>query len=81
MKASVLDIRKNMKGVLSAIERNEKVTLTYRGKDKAVIVPCEQSSNKHLVKEHPAFGMWKDREDVEEVDVMVRRLRKGRSFE
>lgn len=80
MKASVLDIRKNMKGVLSAIERNEKVTLTYRGKDKAYIVPCEQPAKKFVVKEHPAFGMWGDQGDVEEVDVLVRRLRKGRSF-
>lgn len=29
MNASILDLRKNMKHVLAAIDRNEQVTLTY----------------------------------------------------
>ena len=30
MEASILDLRKNMKKVMSALERNERVTLTRR---------------------------------------------------
>jgi len=39
MKASVLDLRRNMKKVVDPLDRNESVTFTYRGKDKADIVP------------------------------------------
>ena len=30
------------------------------------------------VKDHEAFGMWRDRKDMADVDVYVRNLRKGR---
>ena len=42
MNASVLDLRRNMKDVIAALDRNESVTLTYRGRRKASIVPCER---------------------------------------
>lgn len=77
MKASFLDLRRNMNDVLRAIDKNETVTLTYRGKEKGVIYPVK----KHLVKavsSHPAFGIWKNRDDVRNVDKVVDELRKGR---
>lgn len=39
MRASVVDLRYRMKDVLRALDRNEEVTVTYRGKVKGVIVP------------------------------------------
>ena len=36
MEASILDLRKNMKKVMSALERNERVTLTRRRRKMAV---------------------------------------------
>ncbi len=78
MNASVLDLRKNMKDVLAALDRDEVVTLTYRGRKKAVIMPCEAERPARKVAEHPAFGMWADREDMADVDAYVRTLRKGR---
>jgi antitoxin (DNA-binding transcriptional repressor) of toxin-antitoxin stability system len=81
MNATVLDLRKNMKNVLAALDRNEKVTLTYRGRKKAVIIPCEDDdAEKTPMKEHPAFGMWADREDMEDVHAYIRKIRKGRTF-
>jgi antitoxin (DNA-binding transcriptional repressor) of toxin-antitoxin stability system len=80
MNATVLDLRKNMKDVLAALDRNEKVTLTYRGRKKAVIIPCDNDEKQIPVKEHPAFGIWADREDMKDVSKFVRNLRKGRSF-
>ncbi|OGV53693.1 MAG: hypothetical protein A2X49_12675 [Lentisphaerae bacterium GWF2_52_8] len=80
MNATVLDLRKNMKGVIAALDRNEKVTLTYRGRKKAVIVPCAKKASTMSVSQHPAFGMWADRKDMEDVGGFVRNLRKGRSF-
>ena len=80
MNATVLDLRRNMKGVLAAIERNEHVTLTQRGRKKAVIVPYREQHKEKSVSQHPAFGMWKDRDETADVDAYVRKLREGRQF-
>jgi antitoxin (DNA-binding transcriptional repressor) of toxin-antitoxin stability system len=81
MEVSVLDLRKNMRGVIAAIDRNERVTLTYRGSRKAVIIPFD-TANKPKVKvaDHPAFGVWADRHDLDDVPAYLRELRKPRSL-
>ena len=80
MNATVLDLRKNMKRILGAIDANERVVLTYRGQRKAFIVPCQEQNRHQSASQHPAFGMWKDREDLADVDLFVRGLRKGRGI-
>ena len=79
MRASILDLRNRMREILNALDLNEIVTLTYRGKEKAKIVPTQLDTAKASLKGHPAFGMWKDRTDNEDVASAVRSLRKGRS--
>lgn len=78
MKASILDLRRRMRDVLRALDRNESVTIYYRGKEKAVLSPSRQRTGKS-VKDHEAFGMWRDREDTADVDAFVRSLRTFRS--
>jgi hypothetical protein len=79
MKASIIDMRRRMKDVLSALDRNEPVTVTYRGKDRGVIYPIGAGKPKtKSIAEHPAVGMWRDREDMKDVDAYVRGLRKSR---
>lgn len=78
MNATVLDLRKNMKDVIAAIDRNEQVTLTYRGRRKAIIIPCPDATETKSAADHPAFGMWADRNDLDDVDTFVTNLRKGR---
>ncbi len=80
MNATVLDLRRNMKQVLRAIDANERVVLTYRGRKKAVIVPCQEQAQRQSASAHPAFGMWKDHKDAADVDAFVRNIRKGRHF-
>jgi len=79
MQATVLDLRRNTRSILDALARNERVTVTNRGRKQAVIVPCSDQS-RPLVRDLAAFGMWKDRDDFPDVDEYVRRLRKGRDF-
>ena len=56
MKATIVDLRYKMNDVLKALDRNEKVTVLYRGKVKGVLVPSGEK--KHLkIAEHPFFGM------------------------
>ncbi len=75
MEASILDLRKHMSKVITALEMNETVKLTYRGKDKALIVPITKQYENDITL-NPAFGMWSNRE--EDVDKAVRNIRKGR---
>lgn len=77
MKASILDLRRHMGEVLKALDRNEHVTLTYRGHEKATIIP-KKATGEICMKKHPAFGLWKKRSDLEDVDAVVRDIRKGR---
>lgn len=58
MKATILDLRYRMNDVLKALERNEKVSISYHGKQKAVII----SGRVHVaskVTQHPFFNMRK----------------------
>ncbi|MCI5120060.1 MAG: type II toxin-antitoxin system Phd/YefM family antitoxin [Candidatus Electrothrix sp. AUS4] len=59
MQASVVDLRYKMNDVLKALERNEKVSVLYRGKIKGVLVPSTASKQdqKKKISEHPFFGM------------------------
>ena len=79
MVASVLDLRRKMREVMNALEHNEKVTLTRRGKKIAVIVPYELTQETELkVEDSPCFGMWADREDMADPVEYVEKMRKGR---
>ena len=66
MKATVLDLRRNPGKILEAIERNETVTLSKRGRKIAYIVPRKEAKGALSLKESPAFGMWKDRSDMDD---------------
>jgi len=77
MEASFLDLRKHMSKILAALDMNETVKLTYRGKEKALIIPAEKKQSTDLTK-CEAFGMWGDRTDLDNVDKSVRQLREGR---
>ena len=79
MKASILDLRRRMGDVLKSLERNEPVSIMYRGKEKGIIYPTRLKDGPVSVEQHPAFGMWKDRDDLSDVDQAVRSLRKGRN--
>jgi antitoxin (DNA-binding transcriptional repressor) of toxin-antitoxin stability system len=80
MEASIVDLRYRMKDVLRAIDRGETVTVLYRGKERARLVPSSAASGKVLVnpRDHPACGMWKDREDMADPVAYIRKLREPR---
>jgi hypothetical protein len=79
MKATVLDLRRRMKDIVRALDQNESVTIFYRGKKKGILYPISHVKQGRVgIREHPAVGMWKDREDMRDVEKYVRDLRKGR---
>jgi hypothetical protein len=79
MKASFVDLRKKSGEIIRALGRNEAVTVLYRGRVAAVMQPIGVPvAKKTTATNHPAFGIWADRDDMKDVAAHVRRLRRGR---
>lgn len=80
MKASFVDLRKKSSEIIQALKRHERVTLLYRGKPAAIMQPVhgEGGDATGSARDHAAFGLWSDRQDMEHVAKHVRDLRKGR---
>lgn len=83
MKATIVDLRYHMRNVLLAIERGETVTVLYRGKEKAKLVPIFPGSGGAgegvaKTKDQPLFGLWKDRDDVADPASYLRQMRQPR---
>lgn len=76
MKATAKDLRFHSKELIDSVSRGEEVVITFRGKPCAKLVPYQELKNK--TKEKELFGMWKDNDNVNNVDDYVRNLRKGR---
>ena len=75
MKATVVDLRYKMNDVLKALDRNEKVTVLYRGKIKGVLVPAGEKKELKI-KEHPFIGMLS--QDTKTVEETMKELRRPR---
>jgi hypothetical protein len=74
MEATIVDLRYHMNDVLKALERNEAVSVLYRGKVKGVIRTVTTASSSKL-RDHGFFG---SRQTTESVDSIVDRIRGGR---
>jgi antitoxin (DNA-binding transcriptional repressor) of toxin-antitoxin stability system len=84
MDATIVDLRYRMKDVLRAIDCGETVTVLYRGKAKATLIPVSPSlgtSDKGRPKtaDQPLFGLWKDRTDLTDPAAYLRNLRQPRA--
>jgi antitoxin (DNA-binding transcriptional repressor) of toxin-antitoxin stability system len=83
MNATIVDLRYRMKEVLRAIDRGETVTVLYRGKEKARLMPVPEASSASdksapKTRDVPLFGLWKDRDDLTDPVSYVRGLRQPR---
>jgi len=75
MKATVVDLRYKMNDVLKALDRNEKVTVFYRGKIKGFLVPAIEKK-KQKIKDHPFVGMLS--QETKSVEDTMDELRRPR---
>ena len=80
MEVTAKALRSRIGAILACLDRGETVTITYRGKPRARLVGIEQKNERVSpdAGSFPAFGMWKDRDDMADVDTFVRDLRKAR---
>ncbi len=79
MKASVVQLRYQMKEVLRALRRNERVQVLYHGKTAGIIIPVRRKSSRAIkVEGHPFFGMSEASQSKSAVDLAMKQLRGGR---
>ena len=81
MEIAAKELRSRVGQVLACLDRGESVTITYRGKPRAKLVGIDAAPEGEPRRDmdFPAFGMWRNREDLTDVDAHVRQLRKGRA--
>ena len=75
MRATAKDLRFQSRELLNTVNRGEEVVITYRGKPCAKLVPYKEGKK---IEKDELFGIWKDNEDVQNVEEYVRNLRRGR---
>jgi len=81
MKITVKQLRAEPGRIISQAAGGQEITVTYRGKPRAKIVPIVDINNSALENsEGDLFGLWKNRKDTADVDKFVRNLRKGRTL-
>ena len=77
MTITAKELRFQTSMLFELLEKGEEILITYRGKAKAKLVPCDRSTATQ--KSDAMFGMQKDKEM--DVDQTVRQMRAGRSFD
>ena len=67
--------------ILSHVNNGLDVTITYRGKACAKIVPITKRETANIEDTgDELFGIWKDRKEIKNVEQHVRNMRKGRKL-
>jgi len=78
MQITVKDLRIHTKELLDTALQGEEVIITYRGKPWAKLVPIQTQRTDESEDDHHLFGIWKDRDDMQDVEEYLRNLRRGR---
>lgn len=79
MEITAKELRGKPGQIIEQAARGTEVIVTIRGKRMARLIPYK-AKNKNQDIDDDLFGMWKDREDLEDINGYVRSLRKGRAF-
>ncbi|MCL2126871.1 MAG: type II toxin-antitoxin system prevent-host-death family antitoxin [Treponema sp.] len=83
MKISTKQLRTQPGRIISMVNSGQDVTVTYRGKPSAKIIPLvnkDAAGMKEFDGENELFGLWKNRKDTENIEQYVRNMRKGRKL-
>jgi prevent-host-death family protein len=80
MDVSVKELRAQPGRILSMVKAGDEVTITMRGKPTAKIIPIIDTPAESEDDMFIGFGIWKNREDMEDTAAYVADMRKGRSI-
>ena len=83
MEISTKQLRMKPGRIIGMVNNGQNVTITYRGKPSAKIVPIVKRKDieiKDIDTDNELFGIWKNRADSKDVDQYIRKMRKGRKM-
>ena len=80
MVVSTKELRVQPGKIIDQVVHGEEVTVTFRGKALARIVPIRKAELAQSDDGHGIFGMWADDVAQDSVDSTIRKARKGRQF-
>lgn len=80
MEVSTKELRIQPGKIIDQVVNGEEITITFRGKALAKIIPLKESLQSLDKDEISIFGLWKDHDQSETVDEHIRNIRKGREF-
>ena len=82
MEITVEDLKIQPDEIISHVGQGYDITIIYKGKAYAKIIPFDDESVEAELddSEDGLFGLWKDRIEVNDVDLYVRRMRQGRKL-
>ena len=81
MQIQINELAIDVKKLLQAIQQGEPILLMYQNQPQAKIVkltPPETTSQHDDLSQSPLFGIWRDKEDCQDVQAYVDTLRQGR---
>ncbi len=79
MTVSTKELRTRTREIMEAMKRGEEVTITYRGRPVAKIVPVRGKKEQVPGEaDDPLFGMWEDNPAAEDVEGFIDEVRGGR---
>lgn len=78
MEVTTKELRTHPGRILDQVLNGDDVTVTYRGKRLAKIVPLAHEETADAGES--MFGMWANRDSSPSVEATVRQLRQGRAF-
>ena len=80
MEVTTKELRIQPGKIIEYVVNGEEVTVTFRGKPLARIVPITMETVASTIEDDDIFGMWKDREQEGRVEDVVRTMREWRKF-
>ena len=80
MEVSTKELRIQPGKIIDQVANGQEITITFRGKALARIVPMNKGKKSEAGSEESVFGMWKDYSTDSTVEEIVREMRKGRQF-
>ena len=78
MEVTTKELRIQPGKIIDQVSIGQEITVTYRGKPMAKIVPLHSSNPED--EDVGMFGMWKNHSNETSVEDQVRNIRKGRQF-
>ncbi len=79
MRATAKDLRLHSTELLNTVKRGEEVIITYHGKPCAKLIPIEEENEQSTVDDE-LFGIWKDNEQVKNIEDHITNIRKDRLY-